>query len=59
VTWSLQFNAAGKTGIQIHDRKCNPTAHTVSRARRGERKKKKKRETENKKRPGEVIYHIV
>lgn len=58
MTWSLQSNAAGKTGIQIHDCKCNPTAHTLRRTRKGE-EKKKKRERENKKSPGEVIYHIV
>lgn len=28
MTWSSQFNAAGKTGIQIDDHKSNPSAHT-------------------------------
>lgn len=45
MTWSLQSNAAGKTGIQIHDRKCNPTAHTAVRTGKG-KKKSKKRETD-------------
>lgn len=54
MTWSLQSNAAGKTRILIHDHKCNPTAHILR-----TRKKKKKKEIENKKNPGEVIYHIV
>lgn len=37
MTWSLQSNAAGKTGIQINDHKSNPSAHT---------KEDKKRERE-------------
>lgn len=39
MTWSLQSNAAGKTGIQIHDRKGSPSAHTLRQKRERERER--------------------
>lgn len=57
MTRSLQSNAAGKTGIQIHDRKGNPTAHTHTKEDKKDREGE--RERANKKSPPEVIYYIV
>lgn len=39
MTWSLQSNAAGKTGIQIHDGKGSPSAHTLRKTKKRERER--------------------
>lgn len=59
MTRSLQSNAAGKTEIQIHDRKGNPTAHTHTLRKTKKTEGERERERANKKSPPEVIYYIV
>lgn len=54
MTWSLQSNAAGKTGIQINDHKSNPSAHTKE-----DKKRERERGAENKKSCPELICYIV